>query len=109
MGVVANAFISSIQDIEAGSETLKKKKKYFQDIFQSYFSLLYFEAFTAKIKLYKKGTVKSNIVPISLQSFVTLCIFKQNLINAIYFLLKKVHTYTTYKFCVTFIEGFPEV
>lgn len=50
MGVVANAFISSIQDTEAGSETLKKKKKYFQDIFQSYFSLLYFEAFTAKNK-----------------------------------------------------------
>lgn len=49
MGVVANAFISSIQDTEAGSETLKKKK-YFQDIFQSYFSLLYFEAFTAKNK-----------------------------------------------------------
>lgn len=109
MGVVANAFISSIQDTEAGSETLKKKKKVFPRYLSVIFHYYILKHSLPKIKLYKKGTVKSNIVPISLQSFVTLCIFKQNLINAIYFLLKKVHTYTTYKFCVTFIEGFPEV
>lgn len=51
MGVVANAFISSIQDTEAGSETLKKKKKAFPRYLSViYFSLLYFEAFTAKDK-----------------------------------------------------------
>lgn len=54
MGVVANAFISSIQDTEAGSETLKKKKKHFQDISQLYiFHYYILKHSLPKIKLYK--------------------------------------------------------
>lgn len=90
----------------------KIKKKERKNIFQSYiFHYYILKHSLPKIKLYKtKGTVKSNIEPTAYSVLLKLCIVKQNLINATHFLLKKgTHIYTIYKFCVTFMEGFPEV